>query len=124
LESFPQHDLAVRQMSTGLGGGFNAGDMIYFQLAQKPGEERDAYLGRTAAFLDYIAEHSYVATLGVSLGLLKTMMESPALMTHSSYSEEDLISAGLLPGGIRMAIGIEPHEDIQHDLEEALDKAA
>lgn len=116
LESFPQYALAQRQMATGLAGKFAPGDMIYFQLKRLPGEERDLYLKRTAAFLDGLADDSYVITLGVSLGLKKTMIESPALMTHSSYSEEQLVAAGFLPGGIRLATGEEAVEDLEQDL--------
>jgi len=124
LPSFPQYELAQRQMSTGLAGEFCPGDMIYFQLAKKPGEAREAHLERTKAFLDYIAENSYPITLAVSLGVIKTLIESPALMTHSSYSEAALIAAGFLPGGIRLAVGCENQADLIHDIEEALDKAA
>jgi len=124
LKSFPQYELAQTQLSTGIAGEFSPGDMIYFQLAKKDGESREKYLARTAAFLDYIAKHSYVATLGVSLGIMKTMIESPALMTHSSYSEDDLIKAGLLPGGIRFALGCEDPDDLIADTDEALDQAA
>ncbi len=124
LPSFPQYELAQRQMSTGIAGEFCPGDMIYFQLGKKEGESRESHLERTKAFLDYIAEHSYAVTLAVSLGVVKTLIESPALMTHSSYSEAEVIEAGFLPGGIRLAVGCEKKDDLIHDIEEALAKAA
>jgi cystathionine beta-lyase/cystathionine gamma-synthase len=124
LPSFPQYDLARKQMSTGFSKIFSPGDMIYFQLAPKLNGERNAHLARTERFLDYIASNSYPITLGVSLGIIKTMIESPGLMTHSSYNAEQLSEAGLLLGGIRLAVGTEEVQDLIDDLNEALDQAA
>ncbi|NQU17651.1 MAG: aminotransferase class I/II-fold pyridoxal phosphate-dependent enzyme [Candidatus Saganbacteria bacterium] len=124
LESFPQYELAQKQMSNGLARKFAPGDMIYFQLKRKQDESREAYLTRTAFFLDSIADDSYAVTLGVSLGLWKTMIESPALMTHSSYTEDQLIQSGFLPGGMRLAPGGEDPKDIESDLDDGLEKAA
>ena len=98
--------------------------MICFQLAKREGEDRPAYLQRTADFLNYIADQAYDISLAVSLGLLKTVIECPALMTHSSYSEDALIRAGILPGAIRLSVGTEAPADIIADLGEALEKAA
>lgn len=110
LESFPQRELAERQMRD-FDGDFAPGNMIYFTI-------EDATLD-TGAFLDHIAKHAYSVTLAVSLGHTKTLIESPANMTHSSYSDG---SAGSSTG-VRLSIGLESPGDILHDLEAAFQAA-
>ncbi|MEO0190074.1 MAG: PLP-dependent transferase, partial [candidate division WOR-3 bacterium] len=63
-----------------------------------------------------------VCTLAVSLGDTDTLIEHPASMTHSTYTEEELIKAGINPGFVRMSVGIENVEDLIADLEQALSK--
>ena len=40
--------------------------------------------------------------LAVSLGQVKTLIENPSSMTHSSFSPEEQRAAGIEPGGIRL----------------------
>jgi len=63
-----------------------------------------------------------LCTLAVSLGDLETLIQHPASMTHSTFSEEDLAAAGIDVGLVRLAIGIENPEDIIADLEQGLVK--
>ena len=70
--------------------------------------------------VNYIADNSYTMTLAVSLGNIRTLIEHPGSMTHSSIPPEEQLKRGIDPGGIRLSIGLEKTEDIIHDLEEAL----
>jgi len=57
--------------------------------------------------------------LAVSLGNVKTLIETPFSMTHSSVPEEEKENNSLLKNGIRLSAGIESPEDLKKDLEEA-----
>ena len=69
-----------------------------------------------------VADNVKVATLAVSLGATETLIEHPASMTHSPYSEEELEAAGIPAGLIRFSVGLENPEDIIADLQQAFDK--
>jgi O-acetylhomoserine (thiol)-lyase len=43
---------------------------------------------------------------------------------HAKLSEEERLSIGIVPGLIRLSIGLEKADDIVRDLRQALDKAA
>ena len=62
------------------------------------------------------------ATLAVSLGATETLIEHPASMTHSPYSDEELEEAGIPAGLIRFSVGLEDPEDIIEDLRQALEQ--
>jgi cystathionine beta-lyase/cystathionine gamma-synthase len=57
----------------------------------------------------------------VSLGQIKTLIESPFSMTHAAVPEEEKMRSGLKPGGIRLSLGLEDRHDIIADLEDALE---
>ena len=115
LPNFPQAELARRQM-VGYDGKFAPGSLLYFELKSHNGS------GAMAAerFVDFVAEHAYTITLAVSLGQIKTLIENPFSMTHATVPEEDKITSGLQPGGIRLSLGLEDWQDIIADLEAAL----
>ena len=71
--------------------------------------------------MNFIAKHSYTITLAVSLGSIRTLVEHPGSMTHSSIPPEEQLKRGIDPGGIRLSVGIEKPEDIIYDLRKALD---
>jgi methionine-gamma-lyase len=100
LPTHPQHELAKRQQA-GFGG------LISFLIAGG----RDA--GRT------VMNSVELCTLAVSLGDVDTLIEHPATMTHSTYSEEDLLKVGIDPAMVRLSVGLEDPEDIIADLEQA-----
>lgn len=118
LESFAQRELALRQM-TDYHGKFAPGSMLYFSLRDPLGNNQVA-----EAFIDHIAEHSYTITLAVSLGQIKTLIENPYSMTHAALPEEEKLSRGIEPGGIRLSVGLEDRQDIIEDLRQALDAVA
>jgi cystathionine beta-lyase/cystathionine gamma-synthase len=108
LPSFPQQALAKQQMRD-FDGDFAPGSMIAFHV--------DETRVNPVEFLDCIAKNSYAVTLAVSLGHTKTLIESPACMTHSSYG------GGAATGrdsAIRLSIGLESPTDITRDLDRAL----
>jgi len=115
LESFPQRELALRQM-VDYQGRFAPGSMLYFALKEPTGGNRCA-----DAFINYIAEHSFTITLAVSLGQIKTLIENPYAMTHAALPEEEKLARGIEPGGIRLSVGLEVWHDIIEDLQLALD---
>ncbi|MDH7515284.1 MAG: aminotransferase class I/II-fold pyridoxal phosphate-dependent enzyme [Bacteroidota bacterium] len=118
LKSFPQYDLARRQMLD-FDGRFAPGTLIYFSLAgDTPEEARE--LGER--LINDIAERAYTITLAVSLGHLRTLIEHPGSMTHSAIPAEEQVRRGLDPGGIRLSIGIEHPADIIQDLDEAFSR--
>lgn len=118
LDSFPQRELAQRQMRD-IDGNFAPGSLLYFELE---GDAEEAYQ-RAVRVVNYIADHALNITLAVSLGQIRTLVEHPASMTHSSIPPEAQLEAGIHPGGLRMSLGIEDVRDILQDLEEALKEA-
>ncbi len=101
LESFPQHELAKRQMS-------RSGGLIAFELK-----------GGLAAGLQFMNRLTMV-TRAVSLGDAETLVQHPASMTHSTYSPEERAEHGIGDGLIRLSVGLENVEDILDDIAQAL----
>jgi methionine-gamma-lyase len=104
LESHPQYELARRQMHA-------FGGMMAFELK-----------GGFAAARRML-ENVRVATLGVSLGKVDTMIQHPAGMTHSRVPPEVREEMGITDGLIRLSVGIENVEDLLDDFESALNQA-
>ncbi|KAB2839260.1 MAG: methionine gamma-lyase, partial [Burkholderiales bacterium] len=101
LASFPQHDLARRQMK--LPGG-----MIAFEL--------QGGIEAGKRFIDALR----LIICAVSLGDAETLVQHPASMTHSTYTEEERLAHGITPGLIRLSAGLEDLADLQADLAQAL----
>ena len=59
--------------------------------------------------------------LAESLGGVESLIECPALMTHTSVAPERRLSLGITDNLIRISVGIEDVEDLLEDLEQALD---
>jgi cystathionine beta-lyase/cystathionine gamma-synthase len=117
LPSFPQHELAKKQM-VDYRGHFAPGSMLYFELVnpQETGEPANR-------FIDWAAQNTYTLTLAVSLGQIKTLIEAPYCMTHATMPAEEKRRLGLSPSGIRLSMGLEDWHDIIADLDAALDHA-
>ncbi|MBX3172363.1 MAG: PLP-dependent transferase [Candidatus Eremiobacteraeota bacterium] len=106
LESFPQRELARRQMQD-YDGRFAPGTMIHFRLREPvPNTGENA-----RKFIDYLANHAYAITMAASLGQIRTLVEHPYSMS----------GAPLDPGGIRLSVGLEKADDLIHELSEALE---
>jgi O-succinylhomoserine sulfhydrylase len=105
LESHPQYELAQKQMSGG-------GGVLSFAV--------EGGIERGADFLDALEMCSLTANLGDS----RTIATHPASTTHSKLSEEERREIGILPGLVRVSVGLEAPEDIAADLDQALDRSA
>ena len=101
LTSFPQHDLAKRQMR-------QFGGMIAFEL--KGGMQAGI------RFMDAL----HLVTRAVSLGDAESLAQHPASMTHSTYTPEERAACGISEGLVRLSIGLEDIEDIVADITQAL----
>ena len=101
LKNHVGHDIAARQMK-------DFGGMLSFEVKG----------GRAAGTKLVNALH--LITVAVSLGDAETLIEHPASMTHSTYTEEELAASGIPAGLIRLSAGLENAEDIIADLEQAL----
>jgi methionine-gamma-lyase len=118
LDSFAQGALAHAQMQN-YDEEFAPGTLMYFLPKGRTPQERHRKANR---LVNYIADNSYTMTLAVSLGNIRTLIEHPGSMTHSSIPPEEQLKRGIDPGGIRLSIGLEKAEDIIHDLGQALGK--
>jgi methionine-gamma-lyase len=105
LESFPQYELARRQMRA-------PGGLIAFELTG----------GREAgmAFINRLE----LVTCAVSLGDAETLVQHPASMTHSTYSAEERKDHGISDNLLRLSVGLENVEDLAADIAQALDALA
>ena len=65
-------------------------------------------------FVEGLRLHSHVANIGD----VRSLAIHPASTTHSQGSEADRLAAGVTPGLIRLAVGIEHIDDIIADLEQ------
>lgn len=65
------------------------------------------------AFIDGLTLHSHVANIGD----VRSLAIHPASTTHSQLSEAEQVAAGVSPGLVRLAVGIEHVDDIIADLE-------
>ena len=101
LGSHPQSALAKKQMK--LGGG-----LVTFVV--KGGIER----GRK--FLNNLQMCSLTANLGDS----RTIATHPASTTHSKLTDAERAEVGILPGLVRISVGLENVNDILEDIENAL----
>jgi methionine-gamma-lyase len=102
LKSFPQYELAKRQMSA-------PGGLIAFELA-----------GGMQAGMEFMNRLKLV-TRAVSLGDAETLVQHPASMTHATYSPEERAAHGIGDGLLRFSIGLENVDDILDDIQQALD---
>jgi O-succinylhomoserine sulfhydrylase len=101
LQSHPQHDLAMRQMSQG-------GTVVALEL--EGGRER------AFAFLNALK----VIDISNNLGDAKSLICHPATTTHQRLSDEDKLEVGITPGFLRLSVGLEDVDDLIQDLDQAL----
>ncbi len=60
--------------------------------------------------------------IAVSLGDAETLIQHPATMTHAVVPEEERRKMGIEDTLLRLSVGLEAWEDIQEDLEQALER--
>jgi cystathionine beta-lyase/cystathionine gamma-synthase len=101
LPGHPGHEVARRQMSAfggvvafSLKGGLEAAERFYDALR---------LIARAA-----------------SLGGVESLISLPLHTSHHGYSAEQLAAAGVDPGMVRIALGVEDEDDLIADVEQAL----
>ena len=104
LESHPQHELAMAQMSDG-------STIVSFEIDG----------GKEAAF-------RFLNVLGLidisnNLGDAKSLTTHPATTTHQRLSAEERAELNITDGLVRLSVGLEDVEDIKEDLDQALQAA-
>ena len=105
LVSHPHHERARKYLPKGPGAVFSFG--------VKGGRA----VGQT--FIESVELASHLANIGDA----KTLVIHPASTTHAQLNEQQLIAAGVLPGLVRVSVGIEDGADIIYDLDQALTRA-
>lgn len=60
--------------------------------------------------------------LAVSLGGTESLAEHPGSMTHADVPDDEKLELGILPGLVRLSVGVERTEDLIADLAQALGK--
>jgi O-succinylhomoserine sulfhydrylase len=105
LASHPQQALARRQMSQG-------GGIVVLVLLG--GYER------CRRFLDALRLCSHSPNLGDT----RTIVTHPTSTTHSKLTEEERQAVGIVPGLVRISVGLEHLDDIIGDIEQALAASA
>ncbi len=105
LPAHPHHERALKYLPKGPGSVFS------FEVKG----------GRAVGqrFIESVELASHLANIGDA----KTLVIHPASTTHAQLTEAQLLDAGVLPGIVRLSVGIEDVEDIIYDLDQALDAA-
>jgi cystathionine gamma-synthase len=103
LESHPDHEIAVHQMS-----GFSG--LVSFEI------EGDL---QTASKLVDALDIPYIAP---SLGGAESLVEQPTVMSYWDQSPEERAKLGIKDNLVRYACGIEDTEDLLADLDQALNR--
>ena len=70
-------------------------------------------------FVEALTLHSHVANIGD----VRSLAIHPASTTHSQGPDEDRLAAGVTPGLVRLAVGVEHIDDILADLEQGFTAA-
>jgi len=102
LTSSPYHELAVKYLKNGFGG------VLSFKV--KAGKEAADKLVNNLKLISHLA----------NVGDAKTLIIHPASTTHQQLSEKEQLSSGVVPGVLRLSVGIENIQDIKNDIEQAL----
>ncbi|MFE7741550.1 bifunctional o-acetylhomoserine/o-acetylserine sulfhydrylase [Nocardia sp. NPDC057455] len=71
-------------------------------------------------FVEALRLHSHVANIGD----VRSLVIHPASTTHSQLTPEEQLNAGVTPGLVRLAVGIEGIDDILADLRAGFDAAS
>jgi len=104
LPSSPHHALAKKYLKHGFGAVLSV---------EIKGSKENA-----SKLIDSLQLVSHLANLGDA----KTLIIQPSATTHQQLSDEEQLSAGVLPNSLRIAVGIEHIDDIKADFEQAFEK--
>ncbi|UUO24850.1 methionine gamma-lyase [Colwellia sp. M166] len=101
LKSHPGHKFIGSQMKA-------AGGVIAFEI--------DSDLAGGSDFINRMQLFS----IAVSLGDAESLIQHPASMTHSPYTQEERVAAGISDSLIRISVGLENVDDLLADLSQSL----
>ncbi|TWX72854.1 methionine gamma-lyase [Colwellia sp. C1TZA3] len=101
LKSHPGHKFIGSQMKA-------AGGVIAFEI--------DSDLAGGSDFINRMKLFS----IAVSLGDAESLIQHPASMTHSPYTQEERLAAGISDSLIRISVGLENVDDLIADLTQSL----
>lgn len=104
LTSSPYHGIASQYLTNGFGG------VLSFQVKG----------GKAAA--DQLVNNLNLVSHLANVGDAKTLIIHPASTTHEQLSEAEQQAAGVVPGLLRVSVGIEHINDIKADFEQAFAK--
>lgn len=102
LPTHPQHHLAQQQMPGGYSG------MVCFDLKG----------GRQAGY--DLLQRVKLISLAVSLGGVHSLITHPASTISAVQSDAQMAASGVMPGLVRLSVGLEDAADLIADLEQAL----
>ncbi len=103
LESHPQYELGLKQMSAG-------GGLVSFKIR---GGQDEAW---------QVIDNTKMLSITANLGDVKTSITHPATTTHSRIEPEIKLATGISDNLIRISVGLESIEDIKKDLAAGLNK--
>lgn len=106
LASSPWHERARKYAPRGTGG------VLSFEIS--------GGLEAGRRFVEGLQLHSHVANIGD----VRSLVIHPASTTHSQLTPEEQLTAGVTPGLVRLAVGLEDLNDILADLELGFQAAA
>ena len=101
LPDSPYHELGKKYLKHGFGG------VLTFKV--KAGKEAADKLVNNVKLISHLA----------NVGDAKTLIIHPASTTHQQLSEKEQLSSGVVPGVLRVSVGIENISDIKNDLDQA-----
>jgi O-acetylhomoserine (thiol)-lyase len=104
LPSSPYHQLAKKYLKNGFGG------VLAFTV--KGGSEAGDKMINNLQLISHLA----------NVGDAKSLIIHPATTTHQQLNAEEQKSSGVVPGSLRLSVGIEYLDDLKADLEQAFDK--
>lgn len=104
LESHPQFELAMTQMSSG-------GTMVSFEVDG----------GKEAAF--NFLNSLRLIDISNNLGDAKSLTTHPATTTHQRLTPEERHVIGISDGLVRLSVGLEDVDDLKEDLDQGLGQA-
>ncbi len=105
LPSHPGYALARRQMTAG-------GGIVVLEL--------EGGLERARRFLDALELLSHTPNLGDA----RSIVTHPTSTTHSKLSEAERQQVGIVPGMVRISVGLEHRDDIIADIAQAVQRSA
>ncbi len=104
LKSNPNHHLAEKYFKDGASSG-----LLSFELESRDEAKR-------------VANSTKIFKVVANIGDSKSIITHPASTTHQQLSKDELKSAGVPEGLIRLSVGLEDVQDLIEDLKSALDK--